>query len=60
MIGWEDAHKSWYSVTVHGLLGIAVIEEAERVGFLSESNNLTPSEKMKLTRLMDGDFQNPV
>ena len=46
--------------TASGMLGIAVSEEAERFGFLLESNKLTPSEKMKLTRLMDGDFQNPV
>lgn len=46
--------------TAFGMLGIAVSEEAERFGFLLDSKKLAPSEKMKLTRLMNGDFENPV
>lgn len=45
--------------TAYDMLGSAVSEEAERLDFLLDSEKLTSSEKMKLSRLMECDFEKP-
>lgn len=43
--------------TAYDMLGVAVSEEAGRFGFLLESDKITQAEKMKLNRLIEGDFE---
>lgn len=43
--------------TAYGMLGVIVSEEAGRLDFLLESNKLTPADKKKLNRLIEGDFE---
>ncbi|MDE7310049.1 MAG: ATP-binding protein [Eubacterium sp.] len=43
----------------YDMLGSAVSEEAERFAYLLNSKELASSEKRKLTRLMEGDFEKP-
>lgn len=45
--------------TAYDMLGAAVSEEAERLCFLLDSEKLTSSEKRKLNRLMECDFEKP-
>ncbi len=42
--------------TAYDMLGNVICEEAERLGFLLESDRLMESEKGKMSRLMNGDF----
>ena len=43
--------------TAYGMLGVIVSEEAGRLEFLLESAKLTPVDKKKLNRLIEGDFE---
>lgn len=43
--------------TAYGCLGMLLSEEAERYGFILESDKLTVSEKKKFRQLMNGDFE---
>lgn len=45
--------------TAYDMLGSAVSEAAERLDFLLDSEKLTSSEKMKLSRIMECDFNKP-
>ncbi len=45
--------------TAYDNMGVLVSEEAERFDFLLDSTRLTQTEKAKLTRLMEGDFEKP-
>lgn len=56
-ISLKDVDGENYKVA-YDSLGILISEEAERYGFLIDSEQLTSSEKDKFQRLMDGDFRN--
>lgn len=56
-ISLKDVEGENYKVA-YDSLGILISEEAERYGFLIDSERLTASEKNKFQRMMDGDFEN--
>lgn len=57
-ISLKDVQGTDYK-NAYDLLGVTVSEEAERLDYLLDSERLTPMDKDKLVRLIEGNFEQP-